>query len=573
MIRGISSGFYTVTRALQASQWAMQLHLENIANANDPNYTRRTLENRVDPFGRLPEVVRMRDLFIDFQYRRAQSSAGYASIRADLMARVEDIFGDPIEGGLAQAIDRFFDAFKAVSEDPADEVLRMEAIEAGRRFVQHIHEAMSQLTLIKGQINERIEGVVTQINAHLKNLQNLNSRIASMVGSSEMAADLMDERDRVLDELARLTGARATYLADGTVRVMIGSVPAVDGTAINLLEVVQGENGPMVRWQDFAVPQFAGHGELAALLDMRDGDLNHVIAEVDKLAKNVAREVNNIHRKGYDLDGQTGRDFFLIQDDVPGGVYVHPDLTLRGIAAAGSADGWRADGTNADKIYQLSYGMWPAYADTYTWEDTSSPENPVKTLELGRDLSASFLHTWQTEEPVVDENGDPVLDAEGNPVTQTVDHEVRMRGTWRQNVDGSVTVTFTEQWDADAGDWVPLDPPVVAQYRRENQQLAAVGGEVYQAGNPDLIDKSSSPTTWYRNLVGLIGSRGKAAIHDNEIAEAHIQAAQEQRSSKFGVSIDEEIALMTAEQKAFAAVARVLTVLDEMLQTLINAVS
>ena len=73
--------------------------------------------------------------------------------------------------------------------------------------------------------------------------------------------------------------------------------------------------------------------------------------------------------------------------------------------------------------------------------------------------------------------------------------------------------------------------------------------------------------------MGLIGSRGKAAIHDNEIAEAHIQVAQEQRSSKWGVSVDEELALMTAEQKAFAAVARVLTVLDEMLQTLINAVS
>ena len=49
--------------------------------------------------------------------------------------------------------------------------------------------------------------------------------------------------------------------------------------------------------------------------------------------------------------------------------------------------------------------------------------------------------------------------------------------------------------------------------------------------------------------------------------------AQEQRSSKWGVSVDEEIALMTAAQKAFAAVARVLTVMDEMLEILINAVS
>lgn len=461
MIRGISSSFYTATRALQSSQWAMHLHLENIANSNDPNYTRRTLENRADPFGRLPEVLRLRDMFVDFQFRRAQASAGHASTRADIMARVEDIFGDPIEGGLGQAIDRFFDAFKAVSEDPADEVLRIEAIEAGRRFVQHIHEAMSQLTMIKGQINERIEGAVTEINAHLQNLRNLNSRIAALVDSSDTAADLMDERDRVLDELARLTGARATYLEDGTVRVMIGSVPAVDGTAINLLEVVSGANGPTVKWQDFAVPEYYGDGVLPALLQMRDGDLEHVIQTIDKLAKDVARAVNEQHRKGYDLDGNKGGDFFLIQDQVPGGIYVHPDLTLRKIAAAqgeeqedGTVIVHESDGANADAIYRLANGLKP--------------------------------------------------------------------------IEGT-------------------DPPVP--------------------------DKSTSPTTLYRNLVGLIGSRGKAAIQDREVAEAHIQVSQEQRSSKWGVSIDEEMALMTAEQKAYAAVARVLTVLDEMLQTLINAVS
>jgi len=432
----------------------MHLHLENIASANDPNYTRRSLENRVDPYGRLPEVVRLRDQFVDDQFRRAQASAGNASTRADIMARVEDIFGDPIEGGLGQAIQNFFDAFKAVSEDPADEVVRIEAIEAGRRFAQHIHEAMTQLTQIRSQVNERIRGAVTEINSHLENLRNLNSRIATMVGSSDTAADLMDQRDYVLDELARLTGARATYLADGTVRVMIGSVPAVDGTALNLLEVVDGVNGPEVKWQGFSVPAYSGDGVLTALLQMRNEDLNDVIATIDTLAKDVAKAVNEQHKKGYDLDGQPGGDFFLIQEMVPGGIYVHPDLEPRKIAAASSAPVLESDGTNADIIYQLSNGL--------------------------------------------------------------------------KNIAGT-------------------DPPVA--------------------------DKSTSPISLYRNLVGLIGSRGKAAIQDNEVAEAHIEASQEQRSAKWGVSIDEEMALMTAEQKAYAAVARVMTVLDEMLETLINAVS
>jgi len=116
----------------------------------------------------------------------------------------------------------------------------------------------------------------------------------------------------------------------------------------------------------------------------------------------------------------------------------------------------------------------------------------------------------------------------------------------------------------------------------QNKVYESDGGnafKIYQLSNGLTLDpngqpdKSTSPTTLYRNLVGLIGSRGKAAIHDNEVAEAHLQVTLEQRSSKWGVSVDEEIAQLTVEQKAFAAVARVLTVMDEMLETLINAVS
>lgn len=467
MVKGISSGFSTAMRALQTSQWAMHLHLQNIANANEPTYTRRTLENRMDPFGRLPVVQRLRDLFVDEQYRRAQASAGYASARADLFARIEDIFGDPTEGGLGQAIEKFFTAFKAISEDPADEVLRLEAIEAARNFVQQIHMAMSQLTQIRDQVNEQIVSTVTEINSHLQNLRNLNSRIAVLDATTVEAADLKDRRDAVLDDLAKLTGARAVYLPDGTVRVMIGSVPAVDGTAINLLEVVNGDNGPEVKWQGFNVPAFSGDGVLAALVSMRDADLQDVISTLDKLAKDVARAVNQVHQKGYDLDGQQGGEFFLIQDEVPGGIYLSSQITARKIAAAqgvtdenGNTVVHESDGVNAFKIYQLYEGLNLAYEDE---------EDPA---------------------------------------------------------DGVI---------------VP--------------------------------DKSTGPMTIYRNLVGLIGSRAKAAIQDNEVAEAHIQVAEEQRSSKWGVSVDEELALMTAEQKAYAAVARVLSVLDEMLETLINAVS
>lgn len=448
-VRGLSSSFYLATRAMQSSQWSMALRLQNIKGASDPNYTRRSMESGVDPSGRLAQVVRIRDLFVDDQYRAANASVGDAETRKDIMNRIEDIFGDPTESGLGLAIDQFFDAFKAVSEDPADEVLRIEALEAGRQFAQHVHEAMSQLSTIRGQVNENIENNVTQINTLLENVRNLNSRIAIMKNSGESDADLQDQRDKALDELSKLTGAVPTYLEDGTVRVMIGSVPAVDGITLHQLETVQGVIGPDVKWKDFTVPKYSGHGVLPALLDMRGQGIQDVMDTVDSLAKDLAAAVNAQHKLGYGQDGVNNRDFFLIQAQVPGGIYVDSGMTPERIAAASSDPVLQADGTNADAIYQFSNGL--------------------------------------------------------------------------QMISGTTTP-----------------------------------------------DKSTSPKNLYRNLVGLIGSRGQAAIQDEEIAQAHVKVSQEQRSSKWGVSIDEEMAMLTAETKAFAAVSRVMGVLDEMLETLIN---
>lgn len=560
---------------MQASQWSMALHLQNIKGANDPSYTRRSMETGVDASGRLAQVVRIRDLFVDDQYRAAAASVGDAETRRDIMNRIEDIFGDPTESGLGLAIDQFFDAFKAVSEDPADEVLRIEAIEAGRQFCQQVHDAMGKLSTIRGQINESIESNVTQINTLLENVRNLNARIAVLKNSNESDADLQDQRDAVLDDLAKLTGAVPTYLEDGTVRVMIGSMPAVDGLSLQLLETYDGPDGPLVRWKGVVAPQYsAPNGVLPAMLSMRSQGISDVMNEVDTLAKNVANEVNRLHRQGYDQNGQTGKDFFLIQPGVPGGIYVQPGLTADGVAAAGSNPVLQADGTIADRIYQLSTGMWPLYDGTYTsTQPNADPTLPdsTATLTLDKNHQVQYEYTYFTLEPVLDADNNPVLDPDGNPLTQQVEHTVKERGTWVQNTDGSVTIIRNQVYDEAQGKYVDQVPPVTEQYRRDSGELMRLdGGITYQASLPDEVDKTSSAVKWYRNLVGLIGSRGKAAIQDEEIAKAHVKVSEEQRSSKWGVSIDEEMAMLTAETKAFAAVARVMGVLDEMLETLIN---
>ncbi|GAB4274107.1 MAG: hypothetical protein Kow0029_14270 [Candidatus Rifleibacteriota bacterium] len=51
-------------------------------------------------------------------------------------------------------------------------------------------------------------------------------------------------------------------------------------------------------------------GTLKGLLEVRDGTIDSVLNDLNKLAYTLATETNQIHRNGYGLDGVTGRNFF-----------------------------------------------------------------------------------------------------------------------------------------------------------------------------------------------------------------------------------------------------------------------
>ncbi|MFZ5826803.1 MAG: flagellar hook-associated protein FlgK [Bacillota bacterium] len=446
MIRGLNAGFYMSMRAMQSAQMAMSLHSQNIAHANDPNYTRRSLENPLDPTGKLPSIGRLRDLFIDDQYRHAAANTGDAETRRQIINRVEDIFGDPLQGGLGLALDRFFDSFKALAENPADEVVRLGVLSAGRDFVQHIKTAYTQLEVIEQRVNEQMVATVDEINTHLRTVYSLNSRISAMQNSNQPDAELKDQRDKVLDQLAKLTGATHAPLEDGSVRVMIGSMPAVDGASLLQLELVSTPDGPAPKWVGFDVPRYSGKGVLPALVSVRDGDIRQLMSDIDSLAKQLADKVNQEHMTGFGLDGVTGRPFFLIGAG-PADIGVDPTLEAAQIAAS-SGSGYQSDGTVARQIYLLS--------------------------------DSNF---------------------------------------------------FASQI---------------------------------------LPGQFQNPRTFYRNMVGWVGSKGQEAQMNEELATAHMRISQEQRSSRWGVSVDEEVAMLSVQQKAFAAAARVMGAMDQMLDVLIN---
>lgn len=446
---GVQSGLSLSLRAMQTAQFAMALHTKNIANQKDPNYTRQQMVGGLDAglFG--PPIARFRDMFIDDQYRTSAASAGEAGIRRDLMARVEDIFGDPLQSGLRKSLDRFFDSWRALSETPGDEVLRLEVLAAANEFAYQVRTSYTQLQQIEVRINEQIPQTVDQINAQLQAVKELNGRIAALQSTGLSDADLRDKRDAALDKLAELAGATSTELADGTVRVMIGAVPAVDGLTLTEVEVVDGPKGPQPKWVGLVAPEYYGGGTLNGLLTARKQDLDRVKNGLNTLAVKLAENVNAVHKTGYDKNGNLNNLNFFNIGNAGADIAVNPVLLADSskLAAAGQP-GLASDGTIAKQIADLANGA----------------------------LSAA-------------------------PINE---------------------------------------------------------------------DEKYTPVNLFRNIVGWVGTRAKAVQDQSDLAKNHMKLNNEQRQSRWGVSVDEEVAMMTVQQKAFQAAVRVMNAMDEMLDHLIN---
>ena len=78
------------------------------------------------------------------------------------------------------------------------------------------------------------------------------------------------------------------------------------------------------------------------------------------------------------------------------------------------------------------------------------------------------------------------------------------------------------------------------------------------------------PDATWRNFVVDLGVTTQAATRRAEVSETSRAVAENLQRSNASVDIDEEMTNMLSYQRAYEGAARVLTAVDEMLDTLIN---
>lgn len=316
----------------RAAQYGVNVASENIANVNTPGYARRTAAQETGPSYRIGDLEfgmgahtlnarRVVDETLTERTRRASAGASYAESRSGHLSRAEAIFSDLEGTGLAPAIDRVFDSFARLATNPQDRTARAETLASARDFAEQVNRYGTEVRNERLALNDEVRDQVDEINAIAQEVAELNTTIGA---ADPKPNDLLDRRDRLLDDLSSRVDVNILRLDDGQVSVSLrGGAALVHENHATALSVSTNVNGMLEVHQvstgaDRDLTGELRSGTLGGILAARDDDLGTIETQLDQYAYDFANAVNAVHAAGYGLDGVTGRNLFTAPTQVQG---------------------------------------------------------------------------------------------------------------------------------------------------------------------------------------------------------------------------------------------------------------
>lgn len=210
----------TATSGMSVSQTAIQTTSHNISNLNTPGYTRQRVEQSANrPYSQpginsslsagqlgtgaqVTDITRIRNSFYDFQFRSESHSYGDISVKYDNYKNMEIAFGEPSGNSISSALNNFFNGWNELSKDPNSVGAKNIAIENAKYLASNINKVHEKLDTLQENLNKQAEFILDDVNQKLSTLKDLEKNIKIVECTGKSPNDLLDERDRILDDLS-----------------------------------------------------------------------------------------------------------------------------------------------------------------------------------------------------------------------------------------------------------------------------------------------------------------------------------------------------------------------------------
>lgn len=567
---GLSGSLQIGRSGLIASQTAIELTGQNLANIATPGYHRQTIgltsagshEIQRDIFiGRgvqVQQIVRHIHESLESRLRTSIADQSGALERQQLLSQIESLENELSDNDLSSHLSAFFGAWNELANSPQDNSVRTLVLQQARTLGGFIRGLREDLVQLRQQVDAAIDSIASTVNDLLEKIEAVNGQLVLSEAGGGQANGLRDQRDALLAELSQYVEVSAVEQNSGAVDVFVGSLPIVlngKSRGVELRRQALGDRLEidLVIQDDQSVLQ-ATSGRLGALAEARDADLVAAIDTLDRFAHELIFQVNRIHSQGQGLRGF---------DSVTAAVRVDDPAAVLTSAAAGLEFTPR-HGSFQVHLTQKSTGQRTTSVINVDLDGINpSADTTLQSLATDLDAAANLSAS-------ISPDGRLTIQAD------SADFEI----TFSDDSSGVLAAlginTFfvgSDARDIDVNSVVDRSPALVAAAQGhvpgDNRTALALAG-LRDESVPGL-DGLSLTEFWDRH-VGDYAARAAQAELEQEATTVVRENLQAQQQSVSGVNTDEETINLLAFQRAYQGSARFLVVVDELLQTLLSLV-
>lgn len=538
----------TALSGLAAFQRSLETTSNNISNVNTEGYSRQRAElttrpeqflggNFVGTGVYVANIARTYDQFITNQVRSSHSTFGEVDQFHSLATQVDNLTANE-STSLAPVIKSFFNAVHEVADDPSAIPARQVLLSEAESMAVGFNTMVNRFETIRDQVNVDMGNMVDRLNSYASEISQLNVKIVADVGRASgqrQPNELLDQRDDLLNKVAKIIDVSVINQNDGSINVFIGKGQSLvmGGYAASLS--LQGATGDPTHQEVVMngqnITQQISGGSLSGSLRFQDEVLDPAQQQLGVLATGIAMEFNQLHQLGYDLEGNSGLAFFDLGASTSQVIANPGDAAAVGVSIVGPA----ADLTVSD--YRLTItGAGPSYTLTRL-SDNAGLSPPVD----GFDLSLGAVNV-----------GDSFLIRPAFNAAKTI------------KLNPAI---YDPKQIAAAGDFV-AGPPIKGLPGDNRNALALAQLEVSKL----MLNGSATLVDTYGQLVGKVGTRTHSAEVSRTAQEVLLNQATSAWESVSGVNLDEEAANLIKFQQSYQAAAQSISVANSLFDSLLGAV-
>jgi flagellar hook-associated protein 1 len=333
---GLSSALATAMSGLRANQASLSIISSNIANAQTPGYVNQSPNQIEIPSGTAGSSVavtgvnRQLDLFVQSQLRTETSGGGYANQIANILSQLQSVYGTPGgDGTIENALNNFTTALQSLSNSPGDSSAQAVALSAAQTLAGQLNSTTSGIQQLRSNVEQDIGNAANQANTDMSQIASINTRLQGLSPNDPLAATLMDQRDNAINDLARLVDIRVVTDPSNQINIFTNSGLQLVGqglastfnfnspgalTATSLYSANPAQNGvgslslklPNGSAIDLVANNALSSGQIAADLKLRDQTLVQAQTQVDQMAATLASSLSDVTTAGTAVAGGFG---------------------------------------------------------------------------------------------------------------------------------------------------------------------------------------------------------------------------------------------------------------------------